>query len=318
MSIPARSADTPADEVRALIQQAEDRINIFALPSFEMKANLQVDVAGEMTNGLYTLLWNGPEQWREEITFPWYSETQIGSKGSIFIKRSTDFLPVRIQQLRSTLGYGSISGNGAFAFLRPGPRESMKKPSVRNKDGRKLKCVEIVRSSGDAEYKREICIDAATGDFVRQGFADKDMMTFGGKFFPRYLSFVENGKLLVVVQVTEVSVPGSFSVDAFDIPPGAMPHSGCMNPFPPTILKQERPQYPEAERLSRTSGTVHVYSVVGTDGTLQHERVLSAPSPGLKVAALDAIQHWRYEPATCNGSPVDIETVITITFTFDR
>jgi hypothetical protein len=40
-----------------------------------MKAALQIDNAGKPLDGSYRLLWNGPEQWREEISFPGYTES---------------------------------------------------------------------------------------------------------------------------------------------------------------------------------------------------------------------------------------------------
>ena len=47
-------------------------------------------------DGHYQLMWNGPDQWREQITFPDYDEVQIGGKEKVWTSRTTDFLPFAI------------------------------------------------------------------------------------------------------------------------------------------------------------------------------------------------------------------------------
>lgn len=122
------ASDKPKQDGKELVEQAEAKTNIFALPSFQMKATVQVESNGKMLNGSYLLLWNGPAQWREEISFPGYSETQVGGKGVIFLKRSMDVIPLRINQLHSALGYGSGTPHGAsFVHVTPGPDETVKK-----------------------------------------------------------------------------------------------------------------------------------------------------------------------------------------------
>src|SRR5690348_4307428 len=104
-----------------LISQAINNMNIFALPSFSMTAKVQVETQGKALEGYYELLWNGPDQWRETTTFPGYSEIRVGGKGIVSSKRSTDFFPVPIFQMRAALGYGSAFGWGSFFHLEVRP-----------------------------------------------------------------------------------------------------------------------------------------------------------------------------------------------------
>ena len=94
------AADRP-DQQQALhrIEQAVSKTNIFDLASFQMKANVQIDNQGKRLDGRYQLLWNGPDQWREEISFAGYSELQVGGKGTVWVKRNTPFFPLRIWNL---------------------------------------------------------------------------------------------------------------------------------------------------------------------------------------------------------------------------
>jgi hypothetical protein len=79
---PRPSASELPDQQDAMkkLEEAVSKTNIFELPSFQMKATWQVDRPGKPLDGSYQLLWNGPERWREEITFPLYTEVQIGAK----------------------------------------------------------------------------------------------------------------------------------------------------------------------------------------------------------------------------------------------
>src|SRR5580704_3068604 len=76
-----------ADKQKAIIsrlEQAVAKTNIFDLPSFAMKANAQIEEHGKLVDGTYQLLWNGPDEWKQEVIFPGYREVQIGGKGTVW------------------------------------------------------------------------------------------------------------------------------------------------------------------------------------------------------------------------------------------
>jgi len=75
----AIASDNPSQDGKDLIEKAADKMNIFALPYFEMKANVRIlDNQEKRLEGTYSLLWNGPDKWREEINFAGYTELQLG------------------------------------------------------------------------------------------------------------------------------------------------------------------------------------------------------------------------------------------------
>src|SRR5580765_1974706 len=100
------ASDKP-DQQEAInrMQQAVTKTNIFELPSFSMKAATQVEIQGKPVEGTYQLLWNGPDQWREEIAFPGYKEVQVGGKGAVWVQRNADFIPIPIFHLRQALDF---------------------------------------------------------------------------------------------------------------------------------------------------------------------------------------------------------------------
>src|SRR5205807_1196078 len=70
-----------------MLQEAIAKNDIHELASFEMKASLKLDNHGRPVEGTYSLLWNGPDQWREEINLPGYSEIQVSGKDAVSVSR---------------------------------------------------------------------------------------------------------------------------------------------------------------------------------------------------------------------------------------
>ena len=62
------------------------------------------------------------------------------------------------------------------------------------------------------------------------------------------------------------------------------------------------------------SGTVILYAVIHSDGTVGNVRVLRSVDDRLDQYASEAIAKWRFEPAMKGGSPVDVEATFWIPF----
>ncbi len=69
-------------EGKTLIQQAAEKMNIFALPGFQMTANVTVDNSGKPLEGSYQLLWNGPEKCGRRSVFPDTARQGLAGKES--------------------------------------------------------------------------------------------------------------------------------------------------------------------------------------------------------------------------------------------
>src|SRR5579863_4400935 len=200
----AGASGTQMPDGQDLIAKAADKMNIFALPRFEMKGIVRIDNQGKPAEGSYLLLWNGPDQWREEISFPGYNEIRLGGKGSLSVKRSMALVPLRIDQLHRALGFGSDDSNsrGSFVYQAPRMYEEVKKVKSKKINGSKVDCVEIADKENK---KREVCVDSSTGTLVRQEpFLDKQLKSIGPKVFPSILSYTENGQAVAEIHVTDL------------------------------------------------------------------------------------------------------------------
>ena len=317
--LPFLSASDTSEQQETVkrLELAVSKTNILDLPSFRLKASVQIDIQGKPLEGSYQLFWNGPEQWREEINLPGYTEIQVGGKETLWIQRSTEFIPLRIYQLHSALGFSSVAAGAgltwSFTQLVLGARDTVKNTRSRKDHGVKETCVEI---ENELKGESEMCVNDSTGTLVRSSsYEDSDFQPVGGKVFPRLLSFVENGRPVAKLNVSELLTPAQFGPDAFTPPSGALQQPGCMNPVPPRPVKQENPKYTFGARERHLQGTVAVDVQIGLDGVPKIRMVVADPNPDLTKPSLDAIADWRYEPAICNGRPVPIETVLQVKYT---
>ncbi len=83
------------------------------------------------------------------------------------------------------------------------------------------------------------------------------------------------------------------------------------------LVRRVEPIYPALARQIRLSGQVRLHAVIAADGTIASLEVMDG-APLLVRSALDAVAQWRYRPTLLNGSPVEVETVITVVYTLSR
>jgi protein TonB len=76
-----------------------------------------------------------------------------------------------------------------------------------------------------------------------------------------------------------------------------------------------QPTYPPLARQARIQGVVILDAVIAKDGSVDELKVISG-HPLLTGAAIDAVKQWKYKPTTLNGEPVEVQTTITVTFSF--
>lgn len=85
----------------------------------------------------------------------------------------------------------------------------------------------------------------------------------------------------------------------------------------PKVLGTPPPlQYTEAARRAGRRGSVVLNMVIDQSGALRNPWVPQGveDSKGLEAAALDAVCHWRFQPATFGGRPVAVFYSLTVNF----
>ena len=82
----------------------------------------------------------------------------------------------------------------------------------------------------------------------------------------------------------------------------------------PVAVQKVDPAYPADALRDNVEGTVTLYAVIHTDGTVSGIKVLNSVDPRLDAAAARALSRWQFRPGTKNGDPVELEAVVMIPF----
>jgi protein TonB len=81
------------------------------------------------------------------------------------------------------------------------------------------------------------------------------------------------------------------------------------------ILSRPDPVYPPIAKAAHVQGAVILHAIISKQGTIENLQVVSGP-PMLTGSAMDAVRRWRYKPYLLNGEPTEVDTTITVNFTF--
>lgn len=79
------------------------------------------------------------------------------------------------------------------------------------------------------------------------------------------------------------------------------------------LIKQVQPKYPSSALRLRTEGGVELLATISKNGNISAVKIISGDKE-LAHAAADAVKQWKYKPYLLNGSPVEIQTQITVNF----
>ncbi len=82
----------------------------------------------------------------------------------------------------------------------------------------------------------------------------------------------------------------------------------------PMATREVDPAYPTQLMRQNVGGTVIRYAVIHADGSVGNVRVLRSADERLDRFASEAVSQWKFEPATKNGVPVDVEATFKIPF----
>jgi protein TonB len=95
-------------------------------------------------------------------------------------------------------------------------------------------------------------------------------------------------------------------------PPGIYP-AGRQGVTAPQVIFNPEPSFSDEARKAKAQGIVLLLLVVGKDGHPYDVRVQSL-GMGLDEKAIEAVNRWRFRPATLNGQPVATRIAVQVDF----
>src|ERR1051326_738551 len=82
----------------------------------------------------------------------------------------------------------------------------------------------------------------------------------------------------------------------------------------PEEIDRVVPRYPMAARAANIGGRVVIRGIVRKDGTIDNVGVIKDLPYGLGEAARQAVEQWKFRPATYRGEPIDVYYTVTVNF----
>ena len=78
-------------------------------------------------------------------------------------------------------------------------------------------------------------------------------------------------------------------------------------------ITKVKPEYPPTAKKMNATGTVEVEIIISEVGLVVEAKAISGHL-ALRDAAVEAARKWVFEPATLNGEPVRVKSVLTFFF----
>jgi TonB family protein len=152
------------------------------------------------------------------------------------------------------------------------------------------------QSEGETKLSEEERAVFGTRKFYSLSLSMPNLNSAGGSWVVRFAALKPD---------TASSTPSSRAVSG---------DSSSENLSAPSATRKVDPAYPELLMRQNIGGTVILYAVIHSDGTVGNVRVLRSVDDRIDRFAGQAIAKWQFQPATKNGSPVDVEATFSIPF----
>ena len=316
LSLPGFPIDDKEREAAVLEENAKRLMDLRlpGSPPFRLTEDVGVRThGGKWVEGSYTLIWAGPDRWRDELTFPDYHEVQVGGEQSFWRIRNPPSRTEAAVRARSVVTPVKIPEGTTNRHI---------KRIYETRAGEMIaKCV--VAKPFQLRLV-EFCFDAERGLLVHRGAKDptgiestelNDYLNLGGKFLPRQRRDFRKGIQVAEVKVRDASMLHEVDAASFSPPAGGVQIPHCHDPAPPKAIIHPDPEYTTSARINRITGTVVLDVEIGMQGHIEDIVLLEALDPGLDHAAVDTLRkRWRFEPAACSGTPVPADLRVEVSF----
>ena len=284
-------------------------------PPFELRGTINAHQRGDKDlTGTYLLKWASPEEWRQEVHFLDYTRVRVGGKNQYWQSRTTSYEVQPVLELDQGLGFLKEF----HVWAHPGAMKDPESVKLHRAKVEKIKSDCVTLTLKKPQWHPDYCFDPGKGTLVSEngGYREYSGFTpFAGRLFPGNIRIKDSSAAPITFVVNSILPLGSTDSGDFQPAAGATAWPSCDNPDSlPKIRQQAFPVYPVSEKLAHMQGTVNVYGVIGVDGLLYNLKVLSAPDIGLANSTVAVLEQWEYAPETCRGTPVPVETLLTVIY----
>ena len=287
-------------------------------PPLAMRTEIQISYGKDkVTPGQYVVTWLSSSRWREELEIQGYKRVRVHNAKGYWQQSSVTFQPELVFQLDPLLDIKTV--------LKVKAKEALGKVKSRDKDGVREHCIEIKREAGT---DRILCFDEVSGNLLSVEYPSSEnhnppaisrieysaFNTVGEKRIPFEVRAFRDRTVVATAKVLDVTPATEVDSALFVTPTNSEFWPQCDDMRDPELVARIQPVYPPTARSNGEYGRVVFYAVIESDGTLSHLTLIQQATPALESAVAQAIRRWRYKPASCDSTPIRIETSLAVDF----
>jgi hypothetical protein len=259
--------------------------------------------------GHYIKVFQSKDHWRDELTFPRYSQLRVTRENMMWRRRNTNHQPLQIIKF--------LMGMNNFASL-PQWREKGS-AKEREEDARTLKCVNSRSDLGTTAITHEICFDSASGLPARIAWSDwdtvwnySDYFSWNGKQVPRIMRVFEDRVLVSETRITKLEEAQNLEPSTFDALSAAEEWPSCQEEKPPTFPMLNFPLFRRTP--GRSPELTPILVELGADGRPLDIVVLRPAQAVQKEQALSVFfkQQVKFSPAKCGKVSVPYSLMLEL------
>ncbi|MBZ5658192.1 MAG: energy transducer TonB [Acidobacteriia bacterium] len=290
----------------ALIEKARKASDIRAegAPAFRMEGTFRIipKKGGRGIDGSYTEIWVSKTKWRREAQTSSSHDLEIGAAEKKWLvdsgpeRLSATFSP-RLTLLPEPFSRDAPEITGVFGRQ----VDSVKATCVKSKS-RWSKGIDCVDPDSNVLLLHES--DSRGNRWPASRSCEyRNYERFGERAFPRLVRCASDQGDEVELTILKLVAEPSPEEALFTKPQGASEIGNCQGGVakPPQAEYSPDPGYPDHHNENTT---VVLWTIVGEDGKPRDSRVARSVGKDFDQSALDALQHWKFKPATCDGLPI--------------
>jgi TonB family protein len=310
------AADSKREAAEGLLRRAAETSGPSAVVKGPYRIEYKLTFHGPSgpIEGTYSSAWISRNRWRREVSVPGFSDTEVSDGASRWIARKPHLSePHIVGELLADLGF--------VADGRLSPIEKVSKIREDVHGGARLECIEIARPDELRSLgEKSLCFDEGSSALVRitDGGRRTEFSEFdnrGGALIAKKVQQFHGHDLIAEAELTSLGPQAPAATGLLDHAADSRRFDNCDGDIGEgRLVDRTNPVYPPAARMARKTGTVEIYAVIDTDGTLKDMEIVRSASKLLDDAALEAIRKWRYRPYMCGGNPVQVETTVSVSF----
>ena len=293
-------------EAETLLERADSLSTPHQFHSYEQTITFRSFSPAGTQQGRFTSVVQGPRSYRDEYEFEDYRLLVVVNGTMVADVGDRARAPVQVRRM-TRLNHPYTARFDESDIVR----------SIQNNElnGRPAQCIEFDTVKGEKSSANEICIDNQFGILSRvrandETVTNSDIFPYRGTYLPARIVYEQND-LRMELEQTKTETDGPFDADLLTPPPDARIIGRVC-----TVYRRPFGKFMPQPNPGQGGANVEVmvHGTVRTDGTIRDASIDVSEREDLNPEALQLFSTWRFTPATCDGTPLEIPAEITLHF----